>query len=171
MSRTFQKILVPVDFSPYATEAVQYAHSIAQHFGASLLVLHVIAHEVEQAVTNYHLGRRGLPLLGPFAAPPEVPVDITNTVVIDLREQALVALQHFLPSELLGIVVEPRVVVGDPAVQILHLAQQEAVDLIVMGTHGRTGLAHMVFGSVAEHVVRQAPCPVLTVKAPVAPTA
>ena len=89
-----------------------------------------------------------------------------EAVVVDLRERAQTALQHFLPSELSGRSVELRVEIGHPFEQILEVAKGERVDMIVMGTHGRTGLAHIVLGSVAERVVRMAPCPVLTVKVP-----
>jgi nucleotide-binding universal stress UspA family protein len=64
--------------------------------------------------------------------------------------------------------VERRLVIGDPALEILDEAQESKVDLIVMGTHGRSGLGRLLMGSVAESVVRKAACPVLTVKAPIA---
>lgn len=83
---------------------------------------------------------------------------------MNLHEQAHTALQQFLPPELAGQHVELRIEVGPPFEHILETAHRHRVDLIVMGTHGRTGLSHMALGSVAERVVRMAPCPVLTVK-------
>jgi nucleotide-binding universal stress UspA family protein len=89
---------------------------------------------------------------------------IAEEVVIDLREQAYTALQAFLPAQIAHHTVELRVLVGQPFERILETAVHEKVALIVLGTHGRTGLTHLVMGSVAERVVRLAPCPVLTVK-------
>ena len=83
---------------------------------------------------------------------------------VDLREQAQAALHHFVASRPIERPLELRVQVGHPVEQILDVVTRDHVDLIVMGTHGRTGLAHAVMGSVAERVVRLSPCPVLTVK-------
>ena len=168
MDKTFQTILVPVDFSPYATEALLYAATLAKQFEALLLVLHVIDKDFETVVVHHRAGHRGLPspLLGPFAGTLDAASGATETVAIDLREQAQTTLKHFIPSVLSGLRLETRVKSGQPFEQILELTEHEAVDLIVMGTHGRTGLKHVILGSVAERVVRLAPCPVLTVKTP-----
>ena len=165
MSKTFTTILVPVDFSPSAREALLYAGSIAERFSATIVVMHVIAKEVELSTTYKRAGYRSVPLLGPFTETLDMPTDVTEAVVIDLREQARAALQQFLPLELRGQQVRLHVAVGTPFEQILRTATQNNVDLIVMGTHGRTGLARVMLGSVAERVVRLAPCPVLAVKA------
>jgi universal stress protein A len=93
-----------------------------------------------------------------------MPPEVAEEVIVDLREQAYTALQAFLPSQMAQHTVELRVLVGQPCERILETAVQEHVALIVLGTHGRTGLAHLMMGSVAERVVRLAPCPVLTVK-------
>jgi universal stress protein A len=172
MSKTFHTILVPVDFSPYSTEALLYAASIADRFSASLQVLHVISQEVRTFATHRHLEQSGTPhrplaLLGPYSEPLGVPPEQTDEVVVDLREQAHTTLQQFMPPQLAGHPLEFRIEVGHPFEQILEVAKRERADLIVMGTHGRTGLAHLVMGSVAVRVVRLAPCPVLTVRADV----
>ncbi len=164
MKPAFHTILVPVDFSPYSTAALHYAAGIADRFSSSLVVLHVIAKEAETATIQRRVTPRRLPLLGAEVPPLEVASDMTETVAIDLREQGKTALQHFLPPQLTTRPLEPRVVVGRPVEQILDVAQRDKVDLIVLGTHGRTGLAHAMLGSVAERVVRLAPCPVLTVR-------
>ena len=164
MNTMFQTILVPVDFSPYARTALRYAANIAERFGASVLLLHVIAKEVETGMVCRHVGPRGIPLLGPEAAPITVPAEALATVTVDLREQAQTALHHLVASQPVARPVKLRVEVGHPVEQILDVVTRDDVDLIVMGTHGRTGLAHAVLGSVAERVVRLAPCPVLTVK-------
>jgi nucleotide-binding universal stress UspA family protein len=164
MNAMFQTILVPVDFSPYAKAALYYAARIAERFGSSVLVLHVIAKEIETGMVCRHVGPRRTPLLGSEVAPMVVPAEVRDTVSINLREQAQTALQRFVASRPVARPLDLRVEVGHPVEQILDLSTRDHVDLIVMGTHGRTGLAHAVLGSVAERVVRLAPCPVLTVK-------
>lgn len=161
-------VLVPVDFSPYATEALRYAAGIAERFASSLIVLHVIPHETTSQAVSQRLGLPHVLAPGSASAQAEtdMPPDVTEEVVIDLREQAYAALQAFLPARLTTRPVELRVVVGQPFERIIETAVREQVGLIVLGTHGRTGLAHMIMGSVAERVVRLAPCPVLTVKMP-----
>lgn len=156
MSKTIENILVPVDFSSYSTEALHYAATIADRFSSSLLVLHVIPKDVETIATQTQSRyvSRGRPVEYP-----------TRVGQIDLREEAQSALRQFLSSQLSERAVEQRVAIGHPFEQILQTTESEQVDLIVMGTRGRTGLARMVMGSVAEQVVRQAPCPVLMVKA------
>jgi nucleotide-binding universal stress UspA family protein len=154
----FTPILVPVDFSDYATAALRYAASIAERFASSLIVLHVMASE-----TATHAGQSRVgPVVSPRGA--EAPPDAEEDVIIDRREQTYAALQAFLPAQLAKHPVELRVVVGHPFERILETAVRAHVALIVLGTHGRTGLSHALMGSVAERVVRLAPCPVLTVK-------
>jgi universal stress protein A len=163
----FPSILVPVDFSPYAASAFHYALAIADRCTSSLIVLHVIPRETTTQAVSQRLGHRDLPFFGPVRpqSTPAVPSDVAEEVVIELREQAYTALQAFLPAQLAHHAIELRVLVGQPFERILETAAQEHVALIVLGTHGRTGLAHLIMGSVAERVVRLAPCPVLTVKA------
>jgi len=86
-------------------------------------------------------------------------------VIIDLVEMAQNDLKDLAMAKLnASLSVSPKVGVGKPAEEIVRLAQDEGVDLIVMGTHGRTGLRHVLMGSIAESVMRTAPCPVFTVK-------
>ncbi len=158
MNKTIENILVPVDYSAYATEALHYAVTIADRFSSSLLVLHVIAKEFDT------LHRRSAPSI-PFPPMHAAISKATPPVTVDLRQQAEIALDQYVSDQCGGRAVERRVDVGQPVDQILALTRDEHVDLIVMGTHGRTGLARIVMGSVAEQVVRQAPCPVLMVKA------
>jgi nucleotide-binding universal stress UspA family protein len=162
----FTSILVPVDFSTYAADALRYAAGIAERFASSIMVLHVIPRETTTHAVYQRLGSRDFPFLGPVSpqSAPAVPPDVAEDVVVDLREQAYTALQAFLPAQMAHHPVELRVLVGHPFERILETAVREPVALIVLGTHGRTGLAHAIMGSVAERVVRLAPCPVLTVK-------
>jgi nucleotide-binding universal stress UspA family protein len=157
---------VPVDFSPYAANAVRYALGIADRFASSLIVLHVIPRETTTQAVSQRLGYRDLPFCGPLhpQSTPVVPPEVAEEVLVNLREQAYTALQEFLPTQIAHHAVELRVLAGHPVERILETAVQEQVALIVLGTHGRTGLAHLFMGSVAERVVRLAPCPVLTVK-------
>lgn len=162
----FASILVPVDFSTYSADALRYAVGIADRFASTLIVLHVIPRETTTHAVYRRLGRRDLSFLGPLSPEnvPEVPSEVLEAVVVDLREQAYTALQSFLPAHIARYPVELRVLAGHPFERILETAVHEKVALIVLGTHGRTGLAHAIMGSVAERVVRLAPCPVLTVK-------
>jgi universal stress protein A len=162
----FTPILVPVDFSEYSARALHYTAGIAARFGSSIIVVHVIPRETTTYAVQRRLGSSVIPFLGPLAAksPPDMPPDVIEELVIDLREQAYTALQAFLPAQLVQYPVELRVVGGHPFERILEVAVREQVALIVLGTHGRTGLEHAIMGSVAERVVRLAPCPVLTVK-------
>jgi nucleotide-binding universal stress UspA family protein len=162
----FTSILVPVDFSAYSTVALHYAAGLAERFGASIIVLHVIAHEVTTHAVHHHLRPGKIPLLGDWvrAEPHEIPPEAEEEVGTDLRKQAYTALQAFLPPQLARHAVELRIVTGSPFEGILETAVRARVALIVLGTHGRTGLTHAIMGSVAERVVRLASCPVLTVK-------
>ena len=162
LERVFTPILIPVDFSPYATHALLTAADIAERFGSSLIVLHVIARDMGLHAIQQHLGQRGEPVTTPEA--PEVPNEEIETILVDQREQGYQKLQAFLPPRLAKYPVELRVVVGSPFERIIETAVHDQIALIVMGTHGRTGLSRLAAGSVAERVVRLAPCPVLTVK-------
>ena len=163
LDRVFTPILIPVDFSPYAIQALLKAADIAERFGSSLIVLHVIARDVGLGAVQQYLEQRGGPATTSEAS--EVPDEEVETGLLDHREQVYQRLQAFLPPRLAAYPVELRVVVGNPFERILETAVNEQVALIVMGTHGRTGLTRLAAGSVAERVVRMAPCPVLTVKA------
>lgn len=139
-------ILVPVDFSPGSEAALDWAQAIARAFEARIVLLHVLDVSVSAIV-----GGPGGVLVPP---PPEALLD-------QMREEAraeMAALAARVPG------AATLVHEGTPRHEILAAAQEVGADLIVMGTHGRTGLAHLLFGSVAEHVVRHAPVPVFTVR-------
>jgi nucleotide-binding universal stress UspA family protein len=144
---TLGRILVPTDFSEPARAALLYAAALAEKFGGELVLLHVV-----QDLTVF-LPRdvTGMPSALP-------PADEMNAAVRD-------GLTRFVQTSGLGQGV-PRQEVreGAPHAQITAFAREAGVDLIVMGTHGRGGLSHMLLGSVTEKVVRTAPCPVLTVR-------
>lgn len=133
-------ILHPTDFSAPSRQAFQLAWSLARDHGAKLIVLHVAP---------------PLVVYGEFGAitRTEMELDHLRKELGEIRgPDASVPLEHCLEE-------------GEASSHILHIAKEKACDLIVMGTHGRTGLSRWLLGSVAEHVMRRAPCPVLTVKA------
>ena len=135
-------ILHPTDFSDCSDGAFRLACALARDYDARIVVLHVV--ELPAVVSGDGM------LVIPYSIDSE-----------PLREQ-LQQLQSGDPK----IPVEHRLVEGYPAEQILRVAAETNCDLILMGTHGRTALNRLLMGSVAEQVVRKAPCPVLTVKTP-----
>lgn len=137
-------ILYTTDFSDCSRYAFRLASSLARDHGACLVVLHV-----DQT-------------LGPMVAYGEA---LAQLQPADSQEKLWHALRHFQVADP-NVRVEHRLVEGDAANEILRVASQIDCDLIVMGTHGRTGLGRLLMGSVAEQVVRKARCPVATVKAP-----
>lgn len=144
----FSRILVPTDFSPASDAAVHYARALAETFGATLRLLHVL--EDPAASTAFVADGYGVDT-----------ADIREALFADARER----LARALPlTERARFHVTSEALVGMPAATIVDYAAAAGANLIVMGTHGRTGLAHLLMGSVAEHVVRTAPCPVLTVR-------
>jgi nucleotide-binding universal stress UspA family protein len=143
-----KKILVPVDFSPRARAAVEYALVLARHFEADVHLLYAVKEPVAVGVDE-----------------PVVLWEFAHT-------RAGREMKRYLQEiEDVGVVVRGRLESGDTAEAILRVAAEERFDLIVMGTHGRTGLAHWVHGSIAEKVVRVAGCPVLTIRVPDRPRA
>jgi nucleotide-binding universal stress UspA family protein len=148
MSEAIARILVPVDFSAPSDRALRYATTLADRFGATIELLHVVEDPFVSGAWNAEV------------YVPNV-AELLNRLIVTAREQleeskALVADK--------GIGVDTTVITGRPAQSIVDHAATERFDLIVLGTHGRTGLSHALLGSVAERVVRKAPCPVLTVR-------
>jgi nucleotide-binding universal stress UspA family protein len=135
-------ILHPTDFSEHSEYALWLTDTLAREQGARVILLHVLPPPVSHGEV---IEREG----------PDGYMDQIWRVLDDLKPPDRAA------------AYEIRLALGDAAHKIVDVAQEEKVDLIVMGTHGRTGLRRVLMGSVAEHVLRQAPCPVLTVKAPV----
>ena len=141
------KILIPTDFSKCAEQATQYGLTLATRLGASVLLLNAYVVPMYPTPEDTMMG-------------PDRTTLIERTAE-EARSRLDASRQHLAPS---GLTVETRVAEGMPAEAILAVAKQEGCEMIVMGTHGHTGLKHLVLGSVAEHVVRSAPCPVLTVR-------
>lgn len=142
---TTKTILFPTDFSDASNVAFQYAVDYARLANAKLLIVHV--HEPV------------LPIIGGEIA--YLPPQDTDP------QRRKLALQKIVPN-VANVEYSHRLLNGDPASEIVNLAKSEHVDLIVLGTHGRTGLERLIMGSTAEQVLRRAPCPVLAVKEPIA---
>ena len=139
-------ILHPTDFSSNSTKAFQVAAALARDRGARVLVLHV----APSPLTS---------LGGTQALPPQA----VEFNLQELKDQ----MAAIRPPE--GVTLETRLEVGGAADTILAVARDTGCEMVVMGTHGRSGISRLLMGSVAEMVVRRAPCPVLTLKAEAAP--
>lgn len=139
-------ILVPTDFSEYSDKAFAWALEMAEKWGAKLELLHIVP------TPSYP------PMMiadGGFN-----PADYESSLMADADKQTKEMLKRI---DRPGVSIDTQVLVGSPFHDICKIAEQEKSDLIVMGSHGRTGLSHVFLGSVAERVVRHAPCPVLVV--------
>jgi nucleotide-binding universal stress UspA family protein len=148
MTRGLTRILVPTDFSPPSAAALAAAKELAAQFGASIHLLHVL--EDPYATAGYA-------------------AEVYGYVPPGLKESWQKAAETQMLTEFPEIEREPyhatvAVAFGSPARTIVEYADANGFDLIVMGTHGRGGVAHLLLGSVAERVVRTAFCPVLTVR-------
>ncbi len=144
----YHRILWPTDFSALAKTALPHAVGLASDAGVELMLLHVV------------------PLPAAYAMP-----DISGALSVSLQRKTRVAAQRELrrlEKQVKGPNIRTHTVLteGVPFHQIVRAATRLRCDLIVLATHGRTGLAHAIMGSVAENVIRRAPCPVLTVRPP-----
>jgi universal stress protein A len=160
MALDFKRILCPVDLSPFSLEALKLAIKIAESTGAGLYLLHVIDNPFDELYMK-SITEADPALLELYQKEPMKRAKIMNATV----EHSRVLLKQFshdwverLPR------VRYLVASGNPFEKILDAAEMHRVDLIVLATHGRTGVRRLLIGNVAEKVVRHAPCPVLTVK-------
>jgi nucleotide-binding universal stress UspA family protein len=149
-SLQLRKVLVPTDFSGCANYALPYAAAIARATGATIMCVHV----VEPIV----------PAVGYTGLAEPMPIADISEQLEDSAERELPRLAEC--EEFNGLDVEEVIVHGDAAAEIVRVAGEHRVDLIVVSSHGRTGLGRIIFGSTAEAVVRHASCPVLVVKPP-----
>ncbi len=140
----FKKILCPVDFSQFSQEVVDYAVDLAIKYGAELHIMHVIPNMT-------------------YFTPYESFLTPENLVAIEKHIQDQV--ENDFEKVLKQNVPAKKVIrTGVPFVEIIDYAKSESIDLIVMGTHGRSGIEHILIGNVAEKVVRKSPCPVMTIR-------
>jgi nucleotide-binding universal stress UspA family protein len=146
---TIQHILVPTDFSEPSNAAVKYGRAFAESFRSTLHVLHV----VDDFLINWP-ANEGTAIIPPPA-------------LDDLEDRARQQMAQVLsPEDTDRFHARLMVIRGSASAEITNYALAEKIDLIVLGTHGRSPIAHMLMGSVAEKVVRKAPCPVLVVRHP-----
>ncbi len=148
MELQVSKILVPIDFSDYSKNALKYAAKFATTFNAKIYLIYVIEPVIYPA--DFSMGQVALP-----------------AVDVDMNARAKEELEQLAKREITGLEVVSLIKTGKPFVEIVETALEEDVDLIIIATHGHTGIEHVLFGSTAEKVVRKAPCPVLTIREPV----
>lgn len=161
MTISYQRILVPLDGSELAARALPHAQALAALAGARLILLQVIP-STAMLVSETAVGTPGLglPTVDPFLSASQY-----ETVETTLAEEAQKILDEAAaPLRAESLPVDTIILKGMAADAILAYAKEEKIDLIVMSTHGRSGLARMVYGSVAENVLRHAICPILLVR-------
>jgi len=143
LNKLFRNVVCPIDFDANSPYALEYAGKIALETGGRISLLHVVPWTVAA-----------------------VPIDASE-VLAELKQSATARLRQ-LAKEKLDARVGNEVIVTvatDPGAEVVRIAKELRADAIVMSTHGRKGLSHLVLGSVAERVVREASCPVLTLRA------
>jgi len=145
---TFKEIVVPTDFSEHSQRAIDYSVEIADKFSSHLTLIYVVEPLLQAADLTWTTVD-----FGELNKAHKASADNQMKEIVDQR----------IPKD---AVVDTAILFGKPSVEILKYAREENADLIVMATHGRGALSHILMGSTAERVVRKAPCPVLTVKHP-----
>jgi nucleotide-binding universal stress UspA family protein len=144
-----KSILVPIDFSDYSKGALKYAVEIAKKFNAKMCLIYVIEPVVYPS--DFSMGQVSIPA-------------IDNDAYERSQEELKKLAEQDIDS---SIDVDVIIKSGKPFVEINECASEKNIDLIIIATHGHTGVEHLLFGSTAEKVVRKAPCPVLTLREPI----
>ncbi len=140
------RILVPIDFSEHSKNALRYAVAFAGEMCAELILVYVVEPAIYPA--DFSFGQVAMP-----------------NVEVELRDRGEVELEQLAKSEIKGdLRIKTFVRTGKPFLEISSVATEEKVDLIIIATHGHTGVEHLLFGGTAEKVVRKAPCNVLVVR-------
>lgn len=149
METTIKKVLVPIDFSDYSKSALKYAVSFSKMFDAEMILVYVVEPVIYPP--DFSMGQIAMP-----------------SVNTEWDERAKDELEKLAKNEIIGIKnVKTMIKTGKPFVEIVETAKTEDIDLIIIATHGHSGVEHILFGSTAEKVVRKAPCPVLTLREPI----
>ena len=143
---SIKKIIMPTDFSEPSLAAIKPALQLAQHFSAKIIVVHVVS---------------PVPMIPGMTTPPAVS---GLQLLKDMQAASENAIEKLVKERMAGVKVGYFVLQGKPADEIVNVSGNESADLIIMSTHGESGLQRLVLGSVAGKVVRLADCPVLTVK-------
>lgn len=145
---TITRIVVPIDFSEYSKQAFRYAIDFAQTFGAEMILVYVVEPVIYPA--DFSFGEVALPSLER-----------------ELHDRSLEQLNLLIETEIpKGISARCVIRSGKPFVEIIQVAKEEQADLIIIATHGHSGIEHVLFGSTAEKVVRKSSCPVLSLRSP-----
>jgi nucleotide-binding universal stress UspA family protein len=141
-------VLAPTDFSHHAERAIRFACGLAEKFGARLHLLHVLPD-----------------VIAPIGPDPSLITALPAEYYMDIEQESLDALSKLIDASWgCSQTVETAVLWGDAVDGITSYARDHEIDMIVVATHGRTGLSHVLLGSVAERIVRESPCPVLTIR-------
>ena len=141
-----KRILVPIDFSEHSKNALQYAIPFAKQFDAELLLVYIVEPTIYPA--DFSFGQVGIPSLE-----------------AEMREKGKESLKRLVKEQVAGEVSARTIIhTGKPFLEIINVAREEKVDLIIIATHGHSGVEHILFGGTAEKVVRKAHCPVLVVR-------
>ncbi len=149
MELQFSKILVPIDFSDFSKSALKYAVTFAQQYHSKLILIYVMEPVIYPP--DFSMGQITLP-----------------TVNFEMDKRAKEELDKLAESEISSLVqVQTVIKTGKPFVEIIETAKEEDADLIIISTHGHSGVEHILFSSTADKVVRKAPCPVLTLREPI----
>ena len=149
MEPDIKKVLVPIDFSDYSKSSLRYAVNFAKQFNAEIYLIYVVEPVIYPP--DFSMGQIAIP-----------------SVNAEWDERAKVELDNLAKTEIPeGVNVKTILKNGKPFLEIIDTASEENIDLIIIATHGHSGVEHILFGSTAEKVVRKAPCPVLTLREPV----
>ncbi|QQS37835.1 MAG: universal stress protein [Ignavibacteriales bacterium] len=149
MALNYKKILVPIDFSDYSKSSLRYAVNFAKQFNAGIILVYVVEPIIYPP--DFSMGQIAIPTTG-----------------LEMDKRAVEELEKLAETEIPKDLVKKTLVkTGKPFYEIIDTAKEEDVDLIIISTHGHTGVEHILFGSTAEKVVRKAPCPVLTLREPI----
>jgi len=149
MAAEINKVLVPIDFSDYSKIALKYAIDFAQKFNAEMFLVYVVEPVIYPP--DFSMGQIAIP-------------SVNTEWDIKAKEELDKLADSEIPD---GVKVKTTIKTGKPFLEIIETASEEDVDLIIIATHGHSGMEHILFGSTAEKVVRKAPCPVLTLREPI----
>ncbi|MCH7974208.1 MAG: universal stress protein [Bacteroidetes bacterium] len=148
MEPDIKKVLVPIDFSDYSKDALNYSINFNKCFNAELILIYVIEPVIYP--TDFSATQISIP-----------PTDV------EITKNAEASLKQLINKEIpLDIKINAIIKIGKPFVEIVETATEENIDLIIISSHGHSGIEKILFGSTAEKVVRKAPCPVLTLRTP-----
>ena len=149
MEPKIKKVLVPIDFSDYSKNSLRYAVNFAKQFDAEIYLIYVVEPVIYPP--DFSMGQIAIP-----------------SVNAEWDERAKEELENLAKTEIPeGVNVKTILKNGKPFLEIIDTASEENIDLIIIATHGHSGVEHILFGSTAEKVVRKAPCPVLTLREPI----